>query len=143
MWYSRKIYDNFVLDLEYKCHSPHTNSGVFIRVPEFVTSNDYIYKSFEIQIDDQDELSEHSTGAVYDAEAPKLFAANPTGEWNHYRITFIDDMIEVELNGKLINSWKAEPRGKIKSFAGKGYIGLQNHDSDAKVSFRNIFIKEL
>jgi hypothetical protein len=113
-------------------------------MPEFVTSNDYIYKSFEIQIDDNhDDLSIHSTGAVYDAEPAKLDATNPTGEWNHYRISFIDDNIKVELNGKLINNWKAEPRGKIKSFAKKGYIGLQNHDSEAKVSFRNIYVKEL
>ena len=143
MWYSAKMYDNFVLDLDYKCHSPHTNSGVFIRVPEVVTSNDYIYKSFEIQINDQDTLSVHSTGAVYDAEAPKISAANPAGEWNHFSISFTEDIIRVELNGKLINSWKAEPRGKINSFAPKGFIGLQNHDSDAKVSFRNIYIKEL
>ncbi len=142
LWYSGKMYDNFVLDLDYKCHAPNTNSGIFIRIPESVTSNDYIYKSFEIQIDDQDELSKYSTGAVFDAEPAKKFAANPTGEWNHYRISFIDDMIKVELNGKLVNSWKAEPRGKIKSIAKKGYIGLQNHDSYAKVSYRNIYIKE-
>ncbi len=72
-----------------------------------------------------------------------MLASNPTGEWNHYRITFIGDQIKIELNGRLINNWKAEPRGKIKSFAKKGYIGLQNHDSHAKVSFKNIFIKEL
>jgi hypothetical protein len=143
MWYTGKMYDNFVLDLEYKCHSPNTNSGVFIRVPDFVMSNEYIYKSFEIQINDKDTLSKHSTGAVYDAEPAKLNAANPAGVWNHFRITFIDDNIKVELNGQLINSWKAEPRGKIRSFAKKGYIGLQNHDSEGKVSFRNIFVKEL
>ena len=94
-------------------------------------------------IQDQDTLTKHTTGAVYDAEPAKLIASNPIGEWNHYRITFLDDMIKVELNGQLINNWKAVPKGKIKRFAKKDYIGLQNHDSDAKVSFRNIFIKEL
>jgi sugar phosphate isomerase/epimerase len=143
MWYSVKMFDDFVLDVEYLCHAPNTNSGVFIRVPDDLINNDYIYKSFEIQIDDRDEPSKHSTGAVYDAEPPKMNVQNPTGEWNHFRITFRGDDIKVELNGQLINTWKAEPRGKIKSFAKKGYIGLQNHDSDAKVSFRNIFVKEL
>jgi len=143
LWYSARMYDNFVLDVDFMCHAPNTNSGIFIRVPEEVKSNDYIYKSFEIQIDDNNQESIHRTGAVYDAEPVKLDATNPTGEWNHFRITFQDDEIKVELNGQLVNNWEAEPRGKIKSFAKKGYIGLQNHDSDAKVSFRNIFIKEL
>jgi sugar phosphate isomerase/epimerase len=143
MWYSEKMFEDFVLDLDYKCLAPHTNSGIFLRVPEGLVNNDYIYKSFEIQINDADSLSKHSTGAVYDAEAAKLIAQNPTGEWNHFRITFRGNVIKVELNGQLINRWEAEPRGKIKSFAKKGYIGLQNHDSDAKISFRNIFVKEL
>jgi sugar phosphate isomerase/epimerase len=143
MWYSVKMFDDFVLDLDYKCLAEETNSGIFLRVPDPLINNDYIYKSFEIQIDDADSLTKHSTGSVYDAEAAKLNAQNPTGEWNHFRITFRGDVIKVELNGQLINTWKAEPRGKIKSFAKKGYIGLQNHDSHAKVAFRNIFVKEL
>ena len=143
MWYSVQMFDDFVLDLEYMCHAPNTNSGIFIRVPEALVNNDYIYKSFEIQINDADTLTKHTTGAVYDAEPAKLNVQNPTGEWNHFRITFRGDIIKVELNGQLINNWKAEPRGKIKSFSDEGYIGIQNHDSDAKVSFRNIFVKKL
>jgi sugar phosphate isomerase/epimerase len=46
MWYSVQMFDDFVLDLDYKCHSPNTNSGVFLRVPDDLKSNDYIYKSF-------------------------------------------------------------------------------------------------
>jgi hypothetical protein len=143
LWYSRKSYENFVLDLDFKCHAPNTNSGIFIRLPEVVVNNDYIHESFEIQVYDVDTLTKHGTGAVYDAEPAKMVASNPTGEWNHYRITFLDDLIKVELNGKLINEWNAEPRGKIRSFSDEGYIGLQNHDSHAKISFKNIFIKEI
>jgi len=143
LWYSVKMYDNFVLDVDFMCHAQNTNSGVFLRVPDELINNDYIYKSFEIQIHDADVTTINTTGSVYDAEPPKLIASNPIGQWNHFRITFQGDMIKVELNGQLVNNWKAEPRGKINSFAKKGYIGLQNHDSEAKVSFRNIFIKEL
>jgi sugar phosphate isomerase/epimerase len=143
MWYSAKMYDDFVLDIEYKCHAPNTNSGIFIRVPEVVTNNNYIHESFEIQIGDAEIPTKFSTGAVFDAEPAKMNVSNPTGEWNQYRITFHDDLIKVELNGQLINEWIAEPRGKIKSFSDEGYIGLQNHDSHAKVSFRNIYIKSI
>ena len=141
-WFSAKKFSDFTLDLEYKCETTTTNSGVFIRVPNFVTSNEYISHSFEIQIDDKADLV-HQTGAVYDAKPAITTAAKPVGEWNHYIITFKGDNIKVELNGKLVNDWNAEPAGKIKDFAKEGYVGLQNHDNNSKVYFRNIFVKEL
>jgi len=141
-WYAVKEYANFVLDLEFKCADSTTNSGVFLRVPGVPSSDDYIYHSFEIQIDDAGE-GIHQTGAVYDAEAPLELASLPPGEWNHYRITFDGDRIMVELNGKPVVDWMAEPRGKVEDFAAKGYVGLQNHDDRSSVQFRNIYVKEL
>ncbi|HOT97607.1 MAG TPA: DUF1080 domain-containing protein [bacterium] len=142
LWYSAKKYRDFILELDYKCDEVFTNSGVFLRVPEMPVSDDYIYHSFEIQIDDAG-TGIHQTGAVYDAEAPKALPFKEPGQWNHYKISFVGSRITVELNGILVNDWKAEPRGKIKSFASEGYIGLQNHDSRAPIHFRNIFVKEL
>lgn len=141
-WYSEKKYKDFVLELDFKCSQLNTNSGIFIRVPEIPTSDDYIYHAFEVQINDADD-GIHKTGAVYDAEPPMSNAFRETGEWNHYKITFIGDHIAVELNGKTVIDWRAEPRGKVKDFAGEGYIGLQNHDSISPVYFRKIFVKEL
>lgn len=86
-WFSEKKFKDFVLDLEYKCSDKHTNSGIFLRVPEVPVSDDYIYRSFEIQINDAGE-GIHKTGAVYDAEPPSADAFNNTGEWNHLKITF-------------------------------------------------------
>ncbi len=142
LWYSRKKFKDFVLDLEFKCSQKNTNSGVFVRVPEVPVSDDYIYHSFEIQIYDAGE-GIHRTGAVYDAQAPSKDASRPTGEWNHFRITFIADRLTVELNGQKVVDWKAEPRGKVRDFAREGYIGLQNHDSLSPVYFRNIYIQEI
>jgi hypothetical protein len=142
LWYSVKEYGDFVLELEYKCAERTTNSGIFVRVPGVPTSDDYIYHSFEIQIDDAGE-GIHSTGGAYDAEAPKARASRVPGEWNHYRITFRGNRITVELNGTEVLDWEAEPRGKVRDFATRGYIGLQNHDDRSPVYFRNIFVKEL
>jgi hypothetical protein len=142
LWYSAREYGDFVLELEFKCTDRNTNSGVFLRVPGVPTSDEYIYHSFEIQIDDASE-GIHATGAVYDAEAPSAHASRFPGEWNHYRITFQGDHITVELNGVRVIDWTAEPRGKIRDFARRGYIGLQNHDDRSPVHFRNIFVKEL
>ncbi len=141
-WYSAKEYGDFVLELEFKTADVRTNSGIFLRVPGILSSNDYIYHSFEIQIDDHEE-GVHHTGAVYDAEAPSERASLAPGEWNHFKITFKGGHIEVELNGKKVVDWEAEPRGKITDFAQRGYIGLQNHDDRSPVYFRNIFVKEL
>ncbi|MCX7975328.1 MAG: DUF1080 domain-containing protein [Candidatus Aminicenantes bacterium] len=142
LWYSRKKYKDFVLELDYMCAHRTTNSGIFLRVPEVPTSDDYIYHSFEIQINDAGE-GIHKTGAVYDAVAPAKNGFKPTGEWNHFKITFKGRHLQVELNGTKIIDWLAEPRGKVKDFAAEGYIGLQNHDWDSSVYFRNIFIKEI
>ncbi len=141
-WYAAKQYGDFVLELEFRCADRTTNSGVFLRVPGVPVSDDYIYHSFEIQINDADE-GIHQTGGVYDAEAPAQLASKPPGEWNHYRITFIGTHITVELNGQRVVDWEAEPRGKVEDFAPRGYVGLQNHDDGSRVEFRNIYIREL
>jgi len=141
-WYSRKMFKDFILELDYKCDKYYTNSGVFLRVPELPISDDYIYHCFEIQINDAEE-GIHATGAVYDAEPTSQKAFKETGEWNHFKISFIADKITVELNGIQIVDWKAEPRGKVASFAREGYVGVQNHDHDSQVYFKNIYVKEL
>jgi hypothetical protein len=141
-WYAAKEYGDFVLKLDYRATDENTNSGVFLRVPGVTSSDEYIYHSFEVQINDSGE-GVHQTGAIYDAEAPSKTAANPPGEWNHFEITFQGNHLEVELNGSEIIDWEAEPRGKIRDFAARGYIGLQNHDDRSPVYFRNIYVKEL
>jgi hypothetical protein len=139
-WYSVREFGDFVLELDFMCASETTNSGVFLRVPGVPTSDDYIYHSFEIQIDDASE-GIHHTGAAYDAEAPTQAASNPPGEWNHFKITFVGSRLQVELNGKGVLDWEVEPRGKVEDFAPRGYIGLQNHDDSSSVHFRNIYVK--
>jgi len=143
-WFSEQKFRDFVLEIDYKCSQKNSNSGIFLRIPDLPVNDSYIFHSFEIQIAD-DGQGIHKTGAVYDAEAPEQDAFNPTGEWNHYRITFKGNLMKVELNDQLVIDWAAEPRGKVKDFASEGYIGLQNHDhnTDAPVYFRNIYIKEL
>jgi hypothetical protein len=142
-WYSVKEYGDFVLELEFMSSDAYTNSGVFVRVPGVPVSDDYIYHSFEIQIDEAAVEGIHQTGSVYDAEAPSELASNPPGVWNHFKISFIGDHIEVELNGTKVVDWEAEPRGKVEDFARRGYIGLQNHDDRSPVYFRNIYVKEM
>jgi sugar phosphate isomerase/epimerase len=142
LWYGEKKYKDFLLELDYKCADEFTNSGIFLRVPDIPASDDYIYHSFEIQINPVGK-GIHMTGAAYDAEAPIKKAFHPAGEWNHFKLSFIGNRIKVELNGVLVLDWEAEARGKVRDFASEGYIGLQNHDSRSPVYFKNIYAKEI
>jgi len=141
LWYSVREYGDFVLEVEFKSTDGATNSGIFFRVPGVPTSDDYIYHSFEVQIDEAAD-GIHQTSAIYDAEAPSEQASNPPGEWNQYVITVQDDHIAVELNGRQVVDWEMEPRGKVEDFVRRGYIGLQSYNS-SPVHFRNIYATAL
>jgi hypothetical protein len=59
-------------------------------------------------------------------------------DWNAYDIEVRDNMIRVKLNGKLAAEHAGDPaRPK------KGPIGLQLHDRDSIVMFRNIRLREV
>ncbi len=141
-WYAAREYGDFVLELEFKSTDGATNSGIFVRVPGVTVSDDYIYHSFEIQIDEAGE-GIHETAAVYDAEAPSQQTSNPPGEWNQLKITLEGNHIAIELNGTQVVDWDMEPRGKVQDLAPRGYIGLQNHDDRSPVYFRNIYVTAL
>jgi len=141
LWYGKKFKD-FILELDFLCSTETTNSGIFLRVPEVPTSDDYIYHSIEIQIDDHS-TGIHHTGAAYDIQAPLVDASLPAGQWNHMKIEFRGSHLKVEINGKLVQDWESHPGGKVKDIFPEGYIGLQNHDSVSPPFFRNIYLKEL
>jgi sugar phosphate isomerase/epimerase len=86
-WYSKKMFKDFILELDYRCADENTNSGIFLRVPDVPASDDYIYHSFEVQISDSGRGT-HQTAAVFDAEAPERDATKEPGGWNHMKITF-------------------------------------------------------
>jgi sugar phosphate isomerase/epimerase len=142
LWYSAKMFRDFVLECDYMCAAKETNSGIFIRVPGLPSSHDYIYHSIEVQINDAGE-GIHATGAAYDIKASSPGAAVPAGQWNHIKITFRGARLAIELNGRVVLDWDAVPGGKVRDLAPEGYIGLQNHDSIAPIYFKDIYIKEL
>jgi hypothetical protein len=142
-WYSAETFGDFVLRLQFQTSKLESNSGVFVRVPAVPTSDDYIYHSFEVQIHAAGDAPIHRTGAVYDAEPASKDAAKAPGEWNDMEISFVGDRIRVVLNGEQVVDWEAHPAGKVEDFAPSGYIGLQNHDADSSVWFRNIRVQRV
>lgn len=127
------------------------NSGVFL-------SNRY-----EIQIldnNDNDTYVNGQVGSIYKQHVPLAMASVPTGEWNSYDIIYhapvfergrkvssgtitllhngvlVQDHVEILGTTPYIGWPKNEPHGKAP-------IRLQDHGDNSRVSFRNIWVREL
>lgn len=135
-YYAERPFRDFVLELEYRSNAPGANAGVFVRFPE-QTDDPWVpvESGYEIQIDDTGDAL-HQTGSVYTFSPANLSASRPAGEWNQYRIEVRGQRYEIYLNGVKVNDFIGN-RGR------EGYIGLQNHDDDSRVAFRNIRVTPL
>lgn len=160
--WSKKVYDNFVVDLEFKT-ADGTNSGVIVYCSD---TDNWIPNSIEVQIaDDYAEKWANSPktwqcGAIFGHNPASKSAVKKPGEWNHYVITCVDSIITVELNGEEVNkvnikewtsaainpdgseipAWLSIPMAELPT---KGHIGLQGKHAGAPIYFRNLKVKEL
>ena len=136
LWYTKAMFDNFVLKLDWKVSSEDDNSGVFVRFPSL--GNDpkiAVKEGYEVQIDNGAGNPLHQTGAIYDYSAPSKLVSNPPGQWNNMEIRVIKQSYSISINGEKINNFTGDRQVS-------GYIGLQSHDDKSNVFFRNIEIKE-
>jgi hypothetical protein len=136
LWYSEKEYKNFILKLDWKVSDEGDNSGVFVRFPDPGDNPDIAAREgYEVQIDNRAGDPIHQTGAIYDFAASSKTVSKPPGQWNTMEIQTLGQSYTVIINGQ-----------KVTEFTGsrttEGHIGLQAHDDESKVSFRNIMIKE-
>jgi 3-keto-disaccharide hydrolase len=141
LWYTKKKYKDFALKIDWKVNRRNDNSGVFIRFSN--PDNDpwiAVNTGYEVQIDDlamPDGNPLHKTVAIYNFAAPLNPRSKPVDEWNTFEIKTTNQKYSVMLNGEKV----------IPEFTGnrltEGYIGIQNHDADSHVSFKNIRIKEI
>ena len=160
--WSKRDYENFVLDLEFKT-AEGTNSGVVVYCTD---TDNWIPNSVEVQIADDfsEEWSEQPAtwhcAAIFGHLAPKESAVKKPGAWNRMTISCKGKQIDVVLNGKRgtsmdmalwtsgeknpdgsdIPPWLPNPYSKIPT---KGKIGLQGKHAGAPIWFRNVKIKEM
>jgi hypothetical protein len=137
-WYSNKSFKNATFTFQFKAATQEANSGIFVR---FTDPKDdpmaAVHSGYEIQIQNSS-ASEINTGSIYNIQAPSHVPLKPAGEWNTYAITCFDNAIIVVLNGELVNVFKTHTNRGDK----EGYFGLQNHDSNSTVSFKDIQVQE-
>lgn len=154
IWTEQRFGD-FVLELEFKVEKG-TNSGVFIRTDDI---RQWLHSGMEIQVMDsfgKNPLGKHDVAALYDIQAPSKNTQKPVGEWNHYKITAQGALLNIELNGELVNAvnldqWteagknpdgtKNKFKTAYKEMKREGFIGLQDHGNP--VWYRNLRVKEL
>ena len=100
--FTKKQYDDFVLDLEFKT-AEGTNSGVVVHCSDTAK---WIPNSIEIQIADdfsKEWSSKPATwhcAAIFGHLAPTKSMVKKPGEWNHMIITCKGKMVTVNLNGE-------------------------------------------
>lgn len=150
--YTDKEYADFVLRLEFKL-TPGANNGIGIRTP---MGGDPAYVGMELQVLDDtakqyEKLKEYQYhGSIYGVVASKRGHQKPVGEWNTQEITVKGKQVKIVLNGETIVDADIEKASTPKTIDGnkhpglereKGYICFCGHG--AKVSFRNIKLKEL
>ena len=127
------------------------NSGVFLN------------GMYEVQVLDNNENDTYvngQVGSIYKQHVPLAMASVPTGEWNTYDIIYhapefekgqkvksgtltvihngvlIQDHVEIKGTTPYIGWPKNPPHGK-------GPLRLQDHGDNSRVSYRNIWVREL
>lgn len=155
-------FENFELSFEFK-NETGTNSGIIVYCTNM---ENWIPNSVEVQIaDDHGEKwgtsrKDYQCGAIFGhLPANEQKVVNPAGEWNQMKLSCQGQIIEVELNGKKVNtmdmsqwtsgttnpdgseipSWLPTPFAELPT---KGFIGFQGKHGDASISFRNVRIRD-
>lgn len=151
LYYEPEALGDSTLRVVFKTSSARGNSGVVIRMPGKPADAWYgVHNGYEVQIDSGgDEW--HCTGAIYSISKVTERNQKANGEWNTLDIEMKGDITKVYLNGKQVNEYKegqAVPERKqwyepVRGpRARRGYIGLQNHDEQSIVYFREVSVKK-
>ena len=149
---TQRMYENFVLDVEWMHLTPKGNAGVFIWADPLPARGQPFLRAIEVQVLDGRETPNYTShGDIFpihgakmtpnqphpggwDRSLPTEKRAKPAGQWNHYRITADRGRITLEVNGKAVSGgYDITPR--------KGYIALESEGAPAM--FRNVRIREL
>ncbi len=136
---SWKRYGDYVLRFDVKL-TPGCNSGVFLRAPLVARHS---RNGMELQLLGVSETPTlHSAGALYSAEAARIDAFNPPGEWNEVEVYLCGYKIRVTINGHCIHDLDMGGHPILGNRLLRGFIGLQAHGAGSAY-FRNLRIKEL
>ncbi|MGA0436235.1 MAG: 3-keto-disaccharide hydrolase [Limisphaerales bacterium] len=145
-------YENFVLEFEWRHLVAAGNAGLFVWAEPISAPGVPFLRAIEVQILDHaygksdwftthgDIFPIHGSTMIPDAPSrgsrsfPSEMRSKASPEWNHYRVTCLDGVIQLAVNGKEVSGGK-------ECVYRKGYIALESEGG--QVDYRNIRIKEL
>ena len=149
---TEEVYENFILELEWRHESPQGNAGLFVWADALPALGTPFTRAIEVQVMLGAETPNYTSegdifsiwGAVMTPDRPhpngwarclpSEARTKGAGEWNHYRIECIDGRIKLAVNGKEVSGgYDCNPR--------RGYICLEAEGSP--IDFKNIIIKRL
>lgn len=149
---TERMYQNFIMELEWRHMVPRGNAGVFIWADDITARGVPFHRGIEVQVLENayGNSQSHTThGDIFPIHGATMTPVNGRGgsrafpteerskaspEWNHYRITCQDGEISLAVNGEVVTQGKdCSPR--------KGYICLESEGG--VVHYRNVRIKEL
>lgn len=145
-----ETYEDFILELEIRVDDQSSNSGVMVRGQYNPDANDGRGRVFGYQVE-CDPKERAWSGGIYDEARrgwlyplsynPDARSAFKLGEFNTYRVEFIDNTLKTWVNGQ-------EVAYLVDDMDQSGFIGLQVHgigdnpeNAGKKTYFRNIRIK--
>lgn len=156
---SEKMYQNFILQVEWRHMEEGGNSGIFVWCDAVADDFSRLPNGVEVQMLELDWVNRNKRnnekppiayvhGELFGAGSVKTIPDNPrgersqsienrclgVGEWNKYTVVCIDGTIKLSVNGKYVN-------GISKSTNRKGYLCLEAEG--AHIEFKNLEIIEL
>ena len=151
---TKKMYENFIVDFSWRHMEDGGNAGFFVWADPLPATGGPFTRGIEVQVCNLGNGSWFTShGDIFPIWGARMtpdpsyrisgsrsmpkedaFHANPTGEWNHYRITCLDGAITLEVNGRQVTAGAdCSPR--------KGYLCLESEGGE--VHFRDLRILEL
>jgi hypothetical protein len=157
LYWTGEKFGNCTIRVVFKMRDENSNSGVFIRIPiEPFEEWMPVFYGYEVQIDNKPELSDesdyHYTGMLYSLTTPLAKPGLPGPQWNTMEITLDGDRTIVYVNNVKVTDYKEgdpvpERKFDFEPYHGRrpdyGYIGLQNHDENDVVYFKEVSVKPL
>ena len=150
---SEKMYENFMLHVEWKHMESGGNSGIFVWSKAIPGEKNRLPDGVEVQMLELDWVNLHKRngktppiayvhGELFGVGGVKTIPDNPRGErsksvenrckgkgeWNTYDVICVDGVIKLSVNGKFVN-------GVSNATQKKGYICLESEG--AEIHFRN------
>jgi hypothetical protein len=156
---SERMYENFVLHIEWMHHEPGGNSGVFIWSAANPSPKTRLPDGLEVQMLELDwptlhvrdgvtPTDDYVHGELFGVGGVQIIPDNPRGtrsksiekralgrgNWNTYDLVAVDGVAKLSVNGKFVNGIRNSSRRK-------GYLCMEAEG--AAIQWRNAFIMEL